>query len=321
MEKIKFMYMEGELMISIVTGCFNEQGNIKKWYEKVKAEVEKTDYDYEIIVIDNCSADGTVSILKELAQENKKLKLILNSRNFGPLRSPFYAMQQAQGNAMIYLACDLQDPPELIPSLIQKWEDGYKIVVCQKKASEESKIKWYIRKLFYKINALIEDEDKQTLKDYTGYGLYDKLIIDQIKKCQDPKPYIKSFITEVGFDIAIIEYKQNKREYGKSNFSLHNLIGYAFEVITKSSVFPIRFMTYIGCLLSITSMTIAILYFAYKIVNWQEFELGMAPVIIGLFFFASVQLFFLGIIGEYLLAIYNRVNIKPLVVEKERVNF
>lgn len=307
--------------ISIVTGCFNEEGNIKKWYQRVKSEITKTNYDYEIIVIDNCSSDNTVSILKELAQADKKLKLIINSRNFGPLRSPFYAMQQAAGDALIYLASDLQDLPELIAELIKKWEEGHKVVACQKKTSEESKIKWYIRKLFYAFSKLIEDEDKKTLKNYTGYGLYDKVVIEQMKKCQDPKPYIKSFITEIGFDACIIKYNQNKRENGKSNFSFHNLVGYALDIITKNSIFPIRFMTYSGFILSLISMLVALSYFVYKIANWQEFELGMAPVVIGLFFFASVQLFFLGIIGEYLLAIYNRVNIRPLVVEKERINF
>jgi len=309
--------------ISIVSGCYNEEGNIQDLYDSVISQLEKYKniYDYEFIVIDNSSTDKSSYLLKKIASEDKNFKVIINSKNFGPLKSPFYAMQKTTGDAMIYLASDLQDPPELIPQLIKKWEDGYKIAVGIKASSCESKKMWRVRQFFYKLMDLIQDQDNKILENFTGYGLYDKQIVELMRQTDDPNPYIKSFISDVGFEIAQIEFVQPKRKSGKTNFNFFALYGYAINLITKHSILPIRIATLLGFVLSIVSLLTAIVYLIYKLFNWEGFSMGMAPVVIGLFFFSAVQLLFAGIIGEYIGAIYKRVDKKPLVIEKERINF
>lgn len=309
--------------ISIVTACCNEQDNIEELYTQIIFELNKfkDKYCYEIIAIDNKSTDKTVDRLKEIASKDKNFKVILNSKNFGPLKSPFYAMQQSQGDCMIYLASDLQDPPSLIPQLIEKWEDGSKITVAIKNKSRESKIMWLLRQLFYKIVSLTENEDSKLLENYTGYGLYDKKVVELMKSTDDPNPYIKSFISDIGFEVEKIYFTQPHRKKGKSKYNLLKLYSDAMTIITKHSFFPIRLATFTGFILSILSLLIAIVYLVLKIMLWDKYNLGMASMLIGLFFFSAVQLFFIGIIGEYIGAIYTRVDKKPLVVEEDRINF
>lgn len=308
--------------ISIVTSCYNEEDNIKELYKQVKEQIERLAiYDYEIIAIDNKSTDNTRQKLKELALEDKKFKVILNSKNFGSLKSPFYAMQNASGDCMIYMAADLQDSPELIPELVKKWEEGFKIAVAIKTKSKESKRMWLMRQAFYKLIDTIKNEDSEILENYTGYGLYDKCVVDLMKSCDDPNPYIKSFISDVGFDVAKIEYTQPIRKSGKSKFNLLKLYGFAMTIITKHSLFPIRLATFSGLVLSVISLLVSIFYVFMKLLYWNEYNLGFASLIVGLFFFAAVQLFFIGIIGEYIGAIYTRVDKKPLVVVEDRINF
>lgn len=309
--------------ISIVTSCYNEQENIKELYLKLKEQLEKykDKYDYEIIAIDNKSTDNTFEILKEIAALDKNFKVILNSKNFGPLKSPFFAMQQAEGDCMIYLASDLQDPPELIPQLIEKWEEGYKIAVAVKNKSNESKFMWILRQIFYKFLSMSQLEYSNIIENYTGYGIYDKKVVELMRANDDPNPFIKSFISDIGYDAAKIFYTQPKRLKGKSSYNIFKLYSTAMTIITKHSFFPVRLATFSGFILSLVSLLIALCYVVLKLIHWEEYNLGMASLIIGLFFFSAVQLFFIGIIGEYVGAIYTRIDKKPLVVVDEKINF
>ena len=308
--------------ISIVTGCYNEEENIKNWYEQVSYEMQKFEnYDYELIVIDNCSEDKTVEILRELVKKDNKLKVIVNSKNFGIARSPFYGMQQASGDAMIYLASDLQDPPSLIPELIKKWEEGHKIVIGEKLSSKESKLKWYLRQCFYMLMKFIEDGENQVLSNFTGYGIYDKDIVKLMREYDNPNPYIKNFISEIGFTPAKVPFKQAKRQAGKTKHTFSILLDCLFSVLTTSSAFPIKFMVLSGMILSALSFLTGLIYLVYKLTHWHAFHLGIAPLAIGVFLILSFQTLFIGLIGEYVLSIYKRVDKNPLVIEKERINF
>lgn len=308
--------------ISIVTGCYNEESNIRNWYNQVIKQINKyKDYDYEIIVIDNCSEDNSLEILRELAKENPKLKIIVNAKNFGVARSPFYAMQQATGDAMIYLASDLQDPPVYIPKFIKKWEEGNKIVIGEKLASKESKIKWFLRQCFYNFIKLIEDSDSTVLSNFTGYGIYDKDIVKLMREYDNPYPYIKNFVAEIGFSPVKIPFKQAERKAGRTKHSFSILLDCLFSVLTNTSSFPIKFMIICGFVLSFFSFLTGLIYFVYKLIHWNSFQLGIAPLVIGTFMILSFQTLFIGLIGEYILSIYKRVDKKPLVIEKERINF
>ena len=309
--------------ISIVSSCYNEELNVEELYERVKAQMElfKDKYDYEQILVDNCSTDNTALKLRELANKDKRVKVILNSRNFGHIRSPYWAIINGSGDAVIYLASDLQDPPELIPEFIKNWENGYKIVLGQKNESQEGFLFFAVRKAFYAFIKRIADDETEMIKNCTGFGLFDKKIIEIIKSTDDPYPYFRGLLSEIGFEKALIPFVQpiRKRGFTKNNF--YTLYDNAMIGVVKHSKVPLRMMAFLGFVMSAFSMFIAVTYFLVKICYWHTFQMGMAPVIIGLFFFASVQLFSMGILGEYVGAIYTRVNKKPLVVEKERINF
>jgi polyisoprenyl-phosphate glycosyltransferase len=315
--------MKTKKKISIVSSCYNEEENVEDFYLRVKAQMDlfKDKYDYEQILVDNGSTDRTEQKLRELTQKDKNVKVILNSRNFGHIRSPFYAIINGSGDAVIYLASDLQDPPELISKFIKNWEDGYKVAIGVKNNSEESPIFFTIRKLFYSFIKKISDDDTEMIKNYTGFGLYDKQIIEILKKFDDPYPYFRGLIAEIGFERATIPFTQPTRKRGVTKNNFYTLYDNAMIGVVKHSKVPLRMVAFIGFALSALSMLVAIGYFVYKLFFWEQFEMGMAPVVIGLFFFASIQLFSLGILGEYIGAIYTRVNKKPLVVEKERINF
>jgi len=306
--------------ISIVTPCFNEEENIEKVYQKVK-EIFDTlrDYAYEHIFIDNASTDKTLEILKSIANQDKNVKIIVNSRNFGHLRSPFYALFQAKGDAVVLLSADLQEPPSLIPEFIKKWEEGFKVVIAVKKESQESRIIFYLRKLYY--NLISKLSEIELIKDFSGSGLYDRVIINIIKNLNDPYPYFRGIISEIGFEKAIVEYVQSKRIKGKTKNNFYTLYDLGMLGLTSYSKVPLRVATLSGFIMSLVSLLIALGYFIYKILFWQRFSLGIAPLIIGLFFFSSIQLFFLGLLGEYIGTIYTKVLNRPLVIEKERINF
>ena len=307
-------------IITVVTPCYNEEGNVEEVYKQVKAVFDsQTNYCYEHIFIDNSSKDKTVPILKEIARQDKNVKIIVNARNFGYIRSPYYALLQAQGDAAVMLACDLQDPPALIRDFISKWEAGYKMVFGIKSQSEESFFMFQLRKLYYRlVNKL---SDTELIKNFTGFGLYDQHIISILKKIDDPYPYFRGLVCDIGFEKAFIEFVQPTRKRGITTSNFYALYDLAMVGITKQSKVPLRLAAMVGIAASIFSFLIAVGYFIYKLVYWDSFTLGTAPMVIGIFFFSAVQLFFIGIIGEYIGSIHTQVLKRPLVVEKERINF
>ena len=307
--------------ISIVTPCFNEEENIEPLSDRVRDlfKGSLSNYDYEHIFIDNCSTDKTVSVLRKLAEKDKKVKVILNTRNFGHIRSPYYAMFQAEGDAVINLVADLQDPPDLIKNFVEEWIKGYKVVVGVKTKSEENFLMFGLRKFYYSLlNSLSESEQ---IKNFSGFSLYDRSFINHLKNLDEPYPYLRGLITEFGFERKEIEYTQPVRRKGKTKNNLYTLYDIAMLGFVNHSKVPLRMATFLGFIISFISIFVAGIYLVYKLLYWDEFQTGTAPLIIGLFFFSSVQLIFIGIVGEYVGAIYTQVKKRPLVIEKERINF
>ena len=306
-------------LISIVTPCFNEEENVKEVYQQVKdVFAQIAGYRYEHIFIDNSSTDKTVPILREIAKNDFNVKVIINSRNFGVMNG-YYALLQSAGDAVIQVVADLQDPPPMIKDLIKKWEEGYKIVLAVKNKSEESPVMFAIRQLYYKIYNQVSNI--QIVTNYCGFGLYDKTIIDILRKLDDPYPDLRSLIGEIGFERAIVNYVQLKRKKGKTKNNFYNLYDQAMLGLTRDSIIPLRLASFIGFSVATINLLVATGYFIYKLIYWNNFQLGIAPLVIGIFFFGGVQLFFLGIIGEYIGAIFTQVKKRPLVIEKERINF
>ena len=306
--------------ISVMTPCYNEEENVEDVYTQVKKVFENLGaYRYEHIFIDNASTDKTVPILREIAEKDKNVKIIVNARNFGHIRSPYHALLQAQGDAVIAIVADLQDPPSMIADFVRKWEEGYKIVVGIKKYSEESPLMFKIRQLYYRISSRLSEVE--LLKDFAGLGLYDKTIIDILRQINDPYPYLRGLITDIGFEIAKIEYTQPARRRGITKNNFYTLYDVAMLGITSHSKVPLRLAAMLGFAASVLSLAIAFCYFIYKLIFWNTFSVGIAPLVIGLFLFSSVQLFFLGILGEYIGSIHTQVLKRPLVIEKERINF
>lgn len=307
--------------ISVVTPCYNEEGNIEEIYLQVKqifADLEK--YDYEHLFIDNASQDKTVDILKGIAIKDSNVKIIVNARNFGAIRSIYYGMIQPDADAVVLIFADLQDPPSLIVDFIKKWEEGYHIVKGIKTSSEENFLLYGIRSFYYFL--VTQLSDIKPTAHFTGFGLYDKMVVEVLKKIDDPYPYLRGIISEIGFDSAEIEYKQRQRKKGKSSYrNFYRLYDAAMLGITSHSSVPLRIATFLGFAMSLLSLLVAIGYLIAKLIFWQSFPLGTAPVTVGLFLLASVQLFFIGIIGEYIGLMHMRILKRPLVVERERINF
>lgn len=306
--------------ISVMTPCYNEEQNIAEVYQRVKAIFKDLpQYQYEHLFIDNASTDKTAIILKELAYGDKNVKVIVNARNFGHIRSPYHALLQTVGDAVISIAADLQEPPELIKDFVKKWEEGYKIVIGVRLKSYGNWLMSLIRKMYYILVTKIADAP--LIRDCSGFGLYDRSFIETIRKLDDPYPYFRGLIAELGSSIAEIPYVQPKRKYGKTKNNFYTLFDMAMLGVTCHSKMPLRIMTISGFLLSVTSLLISVFFLVYKLIFWESFTFGMAPILIGLFFFSSVQLFFIGMIGEYVAAIHTQVLKRPLVIEKERINF
>lgn len=306
--------------ISVVTPCYNEEENVELLYNKVKEVFSRLgEYDYEHIFIDNASTDNTVKILKSIAIKDKNLKIIVNSRNFGHIRSPFYGLLQGSGDAVVFLAADLQDPPEMIKDFILKWKEGYKIVLGVKKQSKESRLMFAVRKLFYDLIGAISEIGH--IKNFTGFGLYDNRIIQILRNIDDPYPYFRGLVCDIGFEIFTIEFVQPARKKGVTKNNFYSLYDMAMLGITNHSKIPLRLAAMLGFLVALISFFVALVYLIYKIIFWQSFTVGTAPIIIGLFFFSAVQLFFIGILGEYIGSIHTQVLKRPLVIEKERINF
>jgi len=307
-------------LISIVTPCYNEAENVEDVYLQVKDVFKKMrKYKYEHLFIDNASTDSTVEKLRALAQADKNVKVIVNARNFGHLRSPYYALLQTAGDAAVLLVADLQDPPAMIADMVRKWEEGYKIVVAVKKESGESRIMFFIRKIYY--NLISKLSETELIRNFTGFGLYDKRVIEILRTINDPYPYFRGLICDIGFERATLEYVQPARKRGSTKISFYMLYDLAMLGITTHSKVPLRLATMIGFLFAALSLLVALAYLVYKLVFWREFSLGIAPLVIGFFFFSSLQLFFIGIIGEYIGSIHTQVMKRPVVVEKDRINF
>ena len=309
-----------KLLISIVTPTYNEIDNIEELLRRVKASIAHLDqYDYEFLVIDNCSKDGTQLKLKELASQAPRIKVILNARNFGHIRSPYYGILQSQGAATIYLASDLQDPPEMIPEFIEEWESGYKLVMAIKPVSKSSPLMHALRKSYYRFIDKISEVE--IIKDSTGFGLYDKCVLDKLRQINDPYPFLRGLICELGYEVKTLPFVQPRRLRGITKNNFYTLFDIAMLGMVSHSKVPIRVAAIIGFLLGVLSMLTAFTFLVLKLLFWDAFPLGSAPIVIGLFFLFGVQLFFIGILGEYIGSIHTYVQNRPIVVEKERINF
>ncbi len=305
--------------ISIVTPTYNEEQNIEKLCLDIKNEFKKLNLEYEHIIIDNASTDNTIKILQEICLKDKNVKVIVNSKNYGHIRSPFYGILQSTGDACILMASDFQDPIDLIPTYIKKWQDGSKIVLGKKTSSDENKLKFSIRKFFYKY--LNKMSETNITENTTGAGIFDKSVIDRLRNINDPYPYLRGLLSEIGEDISTIEFNQPKRLFGKTKNNFFTLYDIGILGIVKHSRMPLRIMILIGFLSSILSFGVAIFYFIFKLLYWSSFDLGIAPLVIGIYMFASIQILLIGIIGEYIGIILLHQRNMPLVIEKKRINF
>jgi glycosyltransferase involved in cell wall biosynthesis len=311
--------MKQKKLISIVTPCYNEEDNIDELYHRIVAVMADQPYDYEHICIDNCSTDETVHKIKRIAARDRRLKLIVNARNFGHIRSPYYGILQSKGDACILIASDLQDPPEMINEFIAKWEQGFKTVLAVKPESAENSIRFGLRKWYYRLISRISEVP--LVQNATGAGLFDRIVVDILRNIEDPYPYFRGLLCEIGFPIATVPFKQPIRQAGVSSNNFYTLYDIAMLGITNHSKIPIRLMAMSGFLLALLSLLVAIIFLVAKLVYWDSFQLGMAPMLIGIFFFGAIQAFFIGILGEYIGSIHTQVRKMPLVVEIERINF
>jgi glycosyltransferase involved in cell wall biosynthesis len=306
-------------LISIINPVYNESENIDELIQRVSSVMQETNYEYEHLFIDNCSTDETLRKLKEIAKKNKKIKIIANTRNFGYIRSSFHALLQAKGDGVVLIASDLQDPPEMILEFIAQWESGFKIVMAVKPVSEESKFIFYLRRMFYKSISKISEVN--LIQNATGSGLFDSGVIEILRKINDPYPYFRGLLCELGYPIATVKFKQPKRIRGITSQNFYSLYDMAMLGITKHSKIPLRIMTILGFAISILSLFVASCFLIAKLLFWNLFSLGIAPTLIGIFFFGGMQMLFLGMLGEYIGTIQTQVRNMPHVIEAERINF
>ena len=307
-------------LITIASPCFNEENNVEEMYRQIRDQFDLLDgYDFVLMFIDNASTDRTVEKIRSMSERDKRVRAIVNTRNFGPIRSPYHGLLNSTGDATIFMASDLQDPTYLIPELIERWEEGNKIVAAVKTRSHENPLIFLLRKLYYR--TLAKMSDAELIENFMGFGLYDKCVIQTLREYDDPYPYVRGLISETGYSVEKVEYTQPVRQHGKSNASFYTLVNQALLGLTNHSRVPLRLATIFGFIFAVINFLVGLIYLIYKLIMWDQFSLGMAPVVIGLFFFASVQLTFVGIIGEYVGAILTRVQNKPHVIEKERINF
>lgn len=312
--------MEKRKKISVSTNCFNEVGNIRELYNRIRAVFEKhPEYDWEIVIADNRSTDGTRELLREIASEDKRFKVILNSNNFGHIRSPMNALFHTSGDAVVIMCSDLQDPPELIHDFLRKWEDGYQVVCGVKPESKENPLMFAVRRFYYWL--LSRFSETEQVRNFTGYGLYDRKFVEAFRKFHDPYPYFRGMIGEIGFRRTEIPFVQEMRKHGKTKNNFFTLYDMAMTGFVNHTKLPLRLAVFIGFFIAICSLLVAIAYLVYKLLYWNTFQLGLAPLVIGLFFFSAVQLIFIGIIGEYIGAIWTQVKNKPLAIEEETINF
>ena len=308
-------------LLTILTPCYNEEGNVREVYQQVKAVMQTLPgYDYEHLFIDNASKDGTVAILRELAAADKRVKVIVNTRNFGQVRSPYHAFLQARGDAVMSCVADLQDPPELIPQFVRKWEEGYKVVIGVKQGSRESWLMARTRRLYYWFVGKLSS-DVELVHNFTGFGLYDREVVEQFRGTDEQYPYFRGLVCRFRVRAGRDRLRAAARTRGKTSNNFFSLYDIAMLGITNHSKVPLRIATMAGFSLSILSLVIALVYLVLKLAWWDTFNLGLAPLVIGVYFFGAVQLFFIGVLGEYIGSIHTQVHKRPLVVEKERINF
>ena len=306
--------------LSVITPCYKEEANVAELHARVAAAMATLpDYTYEHIFIDNASTDRTVALLREIAAKDARVKIIVNARNFGHIRSPMHALMQAKGEAVISIVADLQDPPEMIPTLVEKWREGFDTVLCIKRSSEETPSMFFLRKTYY---ALVERMASiETIQNFTGFGLYDRKVVEALRGFDDPYPFFRGMIAEIGLNICKIPYDQPVRRRGITKNNFYTLYDIGMLGITNLSKVPLRLVTAFGFVCACVSFVAGFGYLIYKLIFWSSFTVGMAPLVIGLFFLGSVQLVSLGIIGEYVGAIHTQVQKRPYVIEKERIGF
>ena len=307
--------------ISVLIPCYNEEENVVPISEAVIKTLQKDlpEYDYELVFIDNDSQDHTRSLIRQLCDENPKIKAIFNARNFGQFNSPYYGMLQITGDCVIEMVADFQDPVELIPQYVHEWEKGYKIVIGIKTSSKENRLMYWLRGCYYKMMKKLSDVEQ--IEQFTGSGLYDRDFIEVLRNLDDPTPFLRGIVAELGFKIKQIPYEQPKRRAGETKNHFYQLYDAAMLSITSYTKAGLRLATIFGSICSLISMVVAVVYLVMKLMYWDRFPAGMAPVIIGMCFLGSVQIFFIGLMGEYILSINARVMKRPLVIEEERLNF
>lgn len=307
--------------ISILIPCYNEEENVVPISSAIENELKKicSSYEYEICFIDNCSTDNTRQLIRKICNENKKIKAIFNARNFGQFNSPYYGIIQMTGDCVITMCCDFQDPIEMIPKLITEWEKGAKIVSCIKTTSQENRFIRFLRTCYYKLIRKMSDVEQ--IEHFTGFGLYDKDFVDVMRNLHDPTPFIRGIVAELGFKRVELPYQQAKRKAGKTHNNWYTLYDAAMLSFTSYTKIGLRIATIFGGIMAFISMGIAIFYFIYKLLHWDSFSTGIAPLVIGVWFLGALQLFFIGFLGEYIMSINARVMNRPLVIEEERINF
>lgn len=307
--------------VSVLIPCYNECENVVPMSEAIDKifKEECTNYEYELVFIDNNSTDGTRDLLREICAKNKNVKAILNAKNFGQFNSPYYGMLQTTGDCTISMCCDFQDPVELIPQYLKEWENGYKIVIGIKSSSKENRVMYFLRSMYYKI--IKKYSSVEQIEHFTGSGLYDRDFINVLRELKDPTPFLRGIVAELGYKRKEIEYEQPKRRAGKTHNNWYTLYDAAMLSFTSYTKIGLRLATFMGIGCGIFSVLVAIAYLIMKLIYWDRFIAGMAPVLIGMFFLGSIQLFFIGFIGEYILSINQRVMNRPLVIEEERINF
>jgi glycosyltransferase involved in cell wall biosynthesis len=306
--------------ISIMTPCYNEEENVLNVYNQVReVMVGIGRYEYEHIFIDNSSKDNTVAILKSIAAQDKNVKIIVNARNFGHIRSPIHALFQARGDAVISIVADLQDPPRMIPAMVREWENGAYCVLGIKRTSEEASLMFWLRKQYYRLVDRISSIE--TIQNFTGFGLYDRKVVELVRSFEDPYPYFRGMIAEIGLPTVKLMYDQPARKFGTTNNNWYSLYDIGMLGIINNSKIPLRLAVLAGFLGATGSFLVAMIYLVLKLVFWSTFSFGLAPMLIGVFFISSLQLVFLGVMGEYIGAIYTQVQNRPYVVELDRINF
>lgn len=307
--------------ISILVPCYNEEENVVPISKAIEEELKKScsQYDYEICFIDNCSTDNTRNLLREICARNKKIKAIFNARNFGQFNSPYYGITQMTGDCVIPICCDFQDPIEMIPKIVAEWEKGAKIVSCIKTTSQENKLVRFLRTCYYKMIRKMSDVDQ--IEHFTGFGLYDRDFVRVLRNLKDPTPFLRGIVAELGFKRVEIPYQQAKRKAGKTHNNWYSLYDAAMLSFTSYTKVGLRIATIGGGLIAFVSLAIGIFYFIRKLLHWNSMPMGIAPLVIGVFFFGALQLFFIGFLGEYIMSINTRIMNRPLVIEEERLNW